>query len=295
MASNQETYTMNFVHTRFDVARPMTEDEIFGRAPSVFATEAHQSRSHRFRPIATIEVVRALAKEGFHVASASQSLTRVPDRAPFTKHLLRLRQFDRVNKVDDVVAEMALRNANDGTAAYDLMAALHRIRCLNGLYAAMGELSSCKVRHSGDVVTKVIEGTYSVIEQSTKALEAVPAWSRHSPGARGACAPGAGRAHRAVQSRRQRCRDRRRRHHAGAAAEPAALGRSRQRPLDDLERDPGELHEGRLDLGHDPGRQDAPRDHARGQGRRPDGRPQPRAVDDVANAFAEERGVKIAA
>lgn len=168
---------MNFQHTRFDIARPLTEDEIFKKAPSVFAREAHQSRSERFKPIATIDVVRALAKEGFQVASASQSLVRVPDRAPFTKHLLRLRQFDRVNKVDDVIAEMALKNANDGTGAYDLMSALHRIRCLNGLFAAMGELSSCRVRHTGDVVTKVIEGTYSVIEQSTKALQAVPAWS----------------------------------------------------------------------------------------------------------------------
>lgn len=168
---------MNFQHARFDIARPLTEDEIFKVAPSVFAREAHQSRSERFKPIATIEVVRALAKEGFQVAKASQSLVRVPDRAPFTKHLLRLRRFDNISKVDDVVAEMALRNANDGTGAYDLMAALHRIRCLNGLFAQVGEQSSCRVRHTGDVVTKVIEGTYSVIEQSTRALQAVTAWS----------------------------------------------------------------------------------------------------------------------
>ena len=61
---------------------------------------------------------------------------------------------------------MLLKNANDGTAAYDLMAALFRATCLNDrMVAHISTLSSCKVRHSGDVSSKVIEGTFSVIEQ----------------------------------------------------------------------------------------------------------------------------------
>jgi hypothetical protein len=88
-----------------------------------------------------------------------------------------MRNLDLLYKVDDVVAEMWLKNGNDGTCAYDLMAALERIRCLNGMVAQLGKLSSCKVRHSGDVVSKVIEGTFSVIDQSRQALAVVPAWS----------------------------------------------------------------------------------------------------------------------
>jgi hypothetical protein len=166
---------------RFDgTARPMTEDEIRAVAPSVFAVTAHSSRSEKFMPIPTIEVVRGLAKEGFSVVGASQSVARIADRKFFTKHLLRIRRIDETVtfKTGDTIPEMMLKNANDGTGAYDLMSALYRISCLNSMVAWLNTLSSFKVRHSGkDVAAKVIEGTFSVIDQSRKALAAPEAWS----------------------------------------------------------------------------------------------------------------------
>jgi len=165
---------------RFDgTARPLTEDELFALAPSVFATTAHHSRSDKFKPIPTIEVVRGLQKEGFSVVGASQSVARVADRKPFTKHLLRIRQLDETRsfKTGEVVPEILLKNANDGTGAYDLMAGLFRIACLNSLVSLVSELSSFKVRHTGDVSSKVIEGTFTVIDESRKALAAPEAWS----------------------------------------------------------------------------------------------------------------------
>ncbi len=57
-------YSPNFA--RFDnSARSMTEDELRKAAPSIFAVEAHESRSERFQPIPTIEVLRGLMREGF--------------------------------------------------------------------------------------------------------------------------------------------------------------------------------------------------------------------------------------
>jgi len=165
---------------RFDgTARALTEDELHQLAPSVFATTAHHSRSDKFRAIPTIEVVRGLAKEGFSVVGASQSVTRLPDRKSFTKHLLRIRALDeaRTFRTGEVVPEMKLKNANDGTGVYDLMAGLFRIACLNSLVSLTSLLSSCKVRHSGDVTGKVIEGTFTVIDESRKALAAPEQWS----------------------------------------------------------------------------------------------------------------------
>jgi len=165
---------------RFDTGRALTEDELFKLAPSVFATTAHESRSERFAPIPTIEIVRALSKEGFSVVGAKQSLTRVEGKAPFTKHELRIRQLDDSVKhmVGGTVNEMRLRNANDGTSAYELMSALFRIACLNSMVAMLGEIDSKKVRHSGDVMGKVIDGTYTVIENSKLALAAPEQWSQ---------------------------------------------------------------------------------------------------------------------
>src|SRR5215510_2181073 len=79
---------------RFDgSATAMTEDEMHKIAPSIFAEDAHHSRSERFAPIATIEVLRNLAKEGFSVVGVNESRARDADKQSHTKHLIRLRRL----------------------------------------------------------------------------------------------------------------------------------------------------------------------------------------------------------
>lgn len=164
---------------RFDTGRAMTEDEMRKVAPSIFAVTAHKSRSERFKPIPTIELLRALTKEGFVPVGAKQSRTRIEGKAEFTKHLIRMRRIDDGNtySVGDNVCEILLKNANDGTSAYELMAGLFRIRCLNSLVAQVGTVEAIKIRHSGDVSDKVIEGTYTVLNEAEKVLAAPQDWS----------------------------------------------------------------------------------------------------------------------
>lgn len=174
---------MNMIYAktaRFDTGRALTEDELFQLAPSVFATSAHESRSARFSPIPTIEIVRGLAREGFGVVGAKQAVTRVEGKAPFTKHMLRIRKMDAdaSYQVGDTVAEVGLKNANDGTAPYDIFSKLFRIACMNSLVTVLQHLDSLKVRHTGDVMSKVIEGTARVVESSRLALEAPERWSQ---------------------------------------------------------------------------------------------------------------------
>ena len=165
---------------RFDTGRALTEDEMRKVAPSIFATEAHSSRSECFAPIPTIEVLRGLAKEGFHPVGVRQSSTRLADKKDVTKHLIRLRRLDNVEaySVGDTVCEILLKNANDGTSAYDLMAGLFRIRCLNSLVSQTGTIDAVKVRHSGDAIDKVIEGTYRVLGEAQLALAAPAQWAQ---------------------------------------------------------------------------------------------------------------------
>lgn len=122
-------------------------------ALSIFATAAHESRSERFQPIPTIEILRGLTKEGFVPVGAKQLMSRTEGKAEFTKHLIRLRRIDdgRVYHVGDTVCEILLETANDGTSAYELTAGLFRVRCLNSLVAQTGQIEEIKVRHSGDV------------------------------------------------------------------------------------------------------------------------------------------------
>lgn len=166
---------------RFDHAqRALTEDELRRICPSVFATQAHESRSERFAPIPTIEVIRELEKEGFGVVGATQAVAKQAGRRDYTKHLLRIRQLRNSLKhsVGDTVFEMLLKNANDGTCQYELMGGLFKVQCLNSLVAQLATVEAVKVRHSGRVADRVIEGTYRVMEHADAALEAPVAWSQ---------------------------------------------------------------------------------------------------------------------
>jgi len=165
---------------RFDITRGMTEDEIRKIAPAIFATEAHESRSDRFVPVPTIEVLRGLKKEGFDVVGVKQNHTRDASKRLFTKHLIRLRRIDNQKyKVGDTVAEMLLKNANDGTSCYELMAGLFRILCLNSMVAHKADIETVKVRHNGrGVIDNVIEGTFRVLDEAEAALAAPTDWSK---------------------------------------------------------------------------------------------------------------------
>ena len=79
---------------RFDTGRALSEDEMRRVAPSLFATAAHESRSERFQPIPTIEILRGLTKEGFVPVGVKQSASRTEGKALFTKPLIRLRRVD---------------------------------------------------------------------------------------------------------------------------------------------------------------------------------------------------------
>lgn len=142
---------------------------------------AHESRSERFRPIPAIEVLRGLAAKGFVAVGAKQSATRTEGKIDFTKHLIRLRRVDegKVYRVGDTVCQILLKNANDGTSGYELLAGLFRIRCMNSLVTQTGTIDAIKVRHAGAVGAEVIEGTYRVLNEAERTFVAPQDWSTH--------------------------------------------------------------------------------------------------------------------
>lgn len=164
--------------TRYNQGRPISEDEMRIYAPSIFATQAHHSRSERFVPIPTIEMVRGLSKEGWAPVMAGQSIARLADKQDYTKHMVRFRRVDRDLSTHGCVVELVLRNGNDGTSAYKLDAGVFRIACLNGMVTKSHDYGSINVRHSGRAVDKVIEGSYEVLSNAERVLAAPQDWSQ---------------------------------------------------------------------------------------------------------------------
>lgn len=164
-------------HTPSRSREVMTRDAMMRLAPSIFATEAHASRSERFAAIPTIHLIEGLEKEGFEVVEVSQSRARDITRREFTKHIVKMRRgkhdFGRPGEHvfrDDreEIPEVCLVNANDGTSRYKMFAGLFRLLCNNGLMVACGVSSEISIAHTGDALSHVIEGAYTVVADFDK-------------------------------------------------------------------------------------------------------------------------------
>ena len=141
--------------------RPLTNDELAQHVPSVFSDEKHHSRSQHYTCIPTVTLLDRLREEGFQPFFACQTRVRNVDKREHTKHMLRLRREDQI--LGHQVPEIILLNSHDGSSSYQMLPGFFRAICQNGLVCGdtFGEV---RVPHKGDVVGRVIEGAYEVLE-----------------------------------------------------------------------------------------------------------------------------------
>ncbi|MGW4355516.1 DUF932 domain-containing protein [Nocardia sp. NPDC004582] len=149
--------------------RPLTDAEIMRVAPSIFATEAHQSRSDRYTHIPTSAVLTNLRGEGFEPFFVAQSVTRDEDRRGHAKHMLRLRHRSTV-ATQGAANEVVLVNSHDGASSYQMLAGLLEFVCTNGMVVGK-RIEQVRVRHSGKVVDDVLEGAFTVVESFDEVQE----------------------------------------------------------------------------------------------------------------------------
>jgi len=157
--------------------RALTNDQIARYAPSILATEAHASRGERYAFIPTIDVLDGLRAEGFQPFEVRQTKVRDVGRREHTKHMVRLRHANALHAVGTEVPEIILINSHDGSSSYQLLSGIFRMVCSNGLIA--GDVhNDVRVRHTGNVVNDVIEGSFEVLQnlqQVTGSIDAMRA------------------------------------------------------------------------------------------------------------------------
>ncbi|WP_439413253.1 DUF932 domain-containing protein, partial [Enterobacter ludwigii] len=118
-------------------------------------------RSPSYTYIPTITLLENLQREGFQPFFACQSRVRDPDRREHTKHMLRLRRAGQIN--GQQVPEIIILNSHDGASSFQLLPGIFRSVCTNSLVCgqSFGEI---RVPHRGNVVERVIEGAYEVLD-----------------------------------------------------------------------------------------------------------------------------------
>ncbi|EKI3327063.1 DUF945 domain-containing protein [Salmonella enterica] len=140
--------------------RPLTHEELMQYTPSVFGEDKHTSRSEKYTYIPTITLLENLRREGFEPFFACQSRVRDPGRRDYTKHMLRLRRAGQITSQQ--VPEIIILNSHGGESSFQLLPGVFRSVCTNSLVCgqSFGEI---RVPHRGNIVEKVIEGAYDVL------------------------------------------------------------------------------------------------------------------------------------
>lgn len=161
-------------------SQPLTLEQVAQRAPSAFAPSAHESMSHRYAYIPTANIIAGMLKSGFQPFEAKQSICRIDGQGNFAKHMIRFRHADasQALAVGDSVPEVVLVNSHNGTSSYKLIAGLYRLVCSNGLMVSDSTLGGIRIPHFGNIVDKVIEGSYRIVEDTQKVLGVVKQWSQ---------------------------------------------------------------------------------------------------------------------
>jgi hypothetical protein len=161
--------------TKVNQGAPLTNEQLFQVAPSIFAGERHESRSDKYTFIPTIQVIEGLRQEGFLPFSACQSRSRIEGKAEFTKHMIRLRRQYQI--LAEEANEIILINSHDGTSSYQMLAGLFRFVCQNGMVTG-DKVEDIRVQHRGNIVDNCIEAAYTIVNHFDIANESMGAMKR---------------------------------------------------------------------------------------------------------------------
>ncbi|TKT81454.1 DUF932 domain-containing protein [Aquamicrobium sp. LC103] len=148
---------------------PLDNEALYRHVPSIFASEAHDSRSERYVYVPTIDIVEGLRREGWFPFFAVQSVPRDGSRHGHAKHMLRLRRDGGIGKAE--AAEVIIVNSHDGTSAYQMFAGMLRFVCTNSMIA--GErFEEIRVPHKGGIQDQIIEGVFTVADDFPRLIDA---------------------------------------------------------------------------------------------------------------------------
>jgi len=158
---------------------PLSDEQINEAAPSAFATQPWVETSERYVFIPTSDIIAGMRNAGFLPYFATQSTSRIPGKKFFTKHMVRFRPVnptEAITKVGDTFVESILINSHDRTSLFDMGLGAFRLTCLNGASVSEGLAENIRIRHTGDILSAVIDATTKLIAQAPKVVNAINTW-----------------------------------------------------------------------------------------------------------------------
>jgi hypothetical protein len=151
----------------------ITDSEIRGTAPSVFAEAPMPGASNRYTFLPTGQILSAMRQEGWKPVEARQMGVRRLDHSGFQRHMVRFQRRDLAAEVGDYASEVILLNSHDRSSGYQIHAGLFRWVCRNGLMFADSLIPSVHVRHTAHELPEIIRASFQILEQLPRLADRV--------------------------------------------------------------------------------------------------------------------------
>jgi hypothetical protein len=139
---------------------------------SIMADRSSDKTSDRYSFVPTYKVINLLESNGWFVSNARESRSKV--NAGFQKHVVRFRQVgdqNRMLELNEIVPEIVMKNAHDGSAYYELMSGFERCWCTNQCTVSESTIMSHKIKHIGYTDGAVLNAVNSIMEQTPKVID----------------------------------------------------------------------------------------------------------------------------
>jgi hypothetical protein len=141
---------------------------------SIMAITNHDKLSDKYSFVPTVAVINILERAGWLVSNAREQRSKVYEG--FQKHIVRFRKevdISRRLEIDEIVPEIILTNAHNGSARFILMSGFERCWCLNQCTVSESTIASHKITHVGFTQEKVMKAIDNIVEQTPKITDSI--------------------------------------------------------------------------------------------------------------------------
>ncbi len=153
--------------------KPLTNEQLKVKAPSLFQDQPYHEVSQKYHFIATIEIIEQLRAESWYPVTVNEAGVRDLEKDGFQQHYVRFQHFsDLINPTSNIV-ELLLFNSHDRSKSFTISAGIYRYVCSNGLVIADNVFDSYKIKHLGDKENDVINAVNKITQIKPKLLEKI--------------------------------------------------------------------------------------------------------------------------
>ena len=155
--------------------KPLSNDELFNVAPSIFSESPIETVSDKYAFVPTFKLLDTFRDAGYYPIMASESKVRDEENQGYQKHIIQFRSLENLLRPNakDEYEDIVLTNSHNRTSSFIVDLAIFRIVCSNMLVVPSKSFVHASIVHVGFTQEKVKNAINEVTSYMPKIKEIV--------------------------------------------------------------------------------------------------------------------------